>query len=146
MRHAPEPDCAVNDEFAAENEGGGAADDEGGGEPQRIFPAVLHLLPDFGFRIAAPVALLKADVPGDVGQQPAKNTAPVSRLKPPEQKADRCHGQRDRRHDRQVEPRTLLCTESGAMTAESPRISAMLQMFEPITLPMLMSLEPASAA
>ena len=26
MRHAPEPDCAVNDEFAAENEGGGAAD------------------------------------------------------------------------------------------------------------------------
>ena len=24
---------------------------------------------------------------------------------------------------------TLLCTESGAMTAESPRISAMLQMF-----------------
>lgn len=26
---------------------------------------------------------------------------------------------------------TLLCTESGAMTAESPRISAMLQMFEP---------------
>lgn len=72
MRHAPEPDCAVNDEFAAENEGGGAADDEGGGEPQRIFPAVLHLLPDFGFRIAAPVALLKADVPGDVGQQPGE--------------------------------------------------------------------------
>ena len=107
MRHAPEPDCAVNDEFAAENEGGGAADDEGGGEPQRIFPAVLHLLPDFGFRIAAPVALLKADVPGDVGQQPGEEHGAGEPVEAAEQKADRCHGQRDRRHDRQVEPQHL---------------------------------------
>lgn len=37
-------------------------------------------------------------------------------------------------------------TRSGVMTAQSPRISAILQIFEPTTLPRLMSALPAMAA